>query len=176
MARNVEIKARIEADQFEGLRQRAREIATAGPVRLEQTDTFFQSACGRLKLREVADGAAELIFYQRPDDQGPKTSSYVRSECPSPSTMKAALAEANGILGVVKKQRELFLVGRTRIHLDRVEKLGTFLELEVVLGEPDSEEQGEQVARELIEQFNVSVAQWVSVSYFDLLCSAETAT
>ena len=91
MAKNVEIKARIEADQFATLRKRAGEIATDGPIELVQTDTFFQSRTGRLKLREFVDGSAELIFYERPDVEGPKTSNYVRSECASPSTMKRAI-------------------------------------------------------------------------------------
>ena len=132
MGENVEIKARVEADQFAILRRRAAEMATGEPVALHQTDTFFQSRTGRLKLREFADGSAELIFYERPDCEGPKTSTYVRSECQMPSTMKEALSQSNGVLGVVKKNREVFFVGQTRVHLDLVEGLGTFLELEVV--------------------------------------------
>jgi predicted adenylyl cyclase CyaB len=169
MARNIEIKARIEADQFGRLRQLASEIATDGPIRLEQTDTFFRSRRGRLKLREFAGDSAEIIFYERPDCEGPKTSFYVRTQCPSPVTMKAALAESNGILGVVKKQREVFFVGQTRIHLDQVEGLGAFLELEVVLSDGDSEEQGEKLARDLMGQLNVADSQLVSGAYFDLL-------
>ena len=169
MAKNVEIKARIEADKFEDLRLRSGEMATDGPMELIQTDTFFGSHRGRLKLREFGDGSAELIFYERPDREGPKTSSYVRSTCPAPETMKEALAGSNGILGVVKKDREVFLVNQTRIHLDRVEGLGTFLELEVVLGEFDSEELGESIAHKLLDQLDVGQSQLVSGAYFDLL-------
>ena len=169
MARNVEIKARIDGAQFERLRQRAAEIATDGPVRLEQTDTFFQARRGRLKLREFADGTAEFIYYERPDCEGPKTSSYIRSQCDSPATMKETLDRAHGILGVVKKKREVFFVNQTRIHLDQVDGLGAFLELEVVLRDGDSEDQGEQMARDIMKQLRVSEEQLVSGAYFDLL-------
>jgi predicted adenylyl cyclase CyaB len=169
MAQNVEIKARIEANQFETLRRRSSEIATGGPIELVQIDTFFQSRNGRLKLREFGDGSAELIFYERPDCDGPKTSTYVRSSCLSPATMNQALAGANGVLGVVKKEREVFFVDQTRIHLDRVDGLGTFLELEVVLDDGDSPEQGESIAREIMKQLGIDCSQLVSGAYFDLL-------
>ncbi len=169
MARNVEVKARIEAEQFDSLRQRAREIATDGPIELVQTDTFFFSKTGRLKLREFPDGTGELIFYERPDRTGPKSSEYVLADCTEPANVKAALESSNGILGVVKKHREVFLVDKTRIHLDQVNDLGTFLELEVVLGETDTAEQGEEVSREILGQLNVSASQLVSGAYFDLL-------
>lgn len=169
MAKNVEIKARIEADRFESLRQRSGEIASDGPIKLVQTDTFFHSKTGRLKLREFADGSAELIYYERPDIAGPKTSSYVRSNCPSPATMKEALSGSNGVLGVVKKDREVFFVGQTRVHLDRVEGLGAFLELEVVLEEHESAEMGEMIARKIMQKLNIEQSQLVSGAYFDLL-------
>jgi adenylate cyclase class IV len=172
MARNVEIKARIEPTEFEELRQRAATLATEGPIQLLQTDTFFYSQIGRLKLREFGDGSAELIFYERPDCVGPKISSYTRSPCPSPETIKESLGRANGILGIVKKQREVFFVKQTRVHLDRVEGLGTFLELEVVLNQDDSEEMGEQIAGELLLQLGVDDSQLIPGAYLDLILIA----
>lgn len=169
MAQNVEIKARIEESEFETLRRRSIEIATSGPITLIQIDTFFQSRQGRLKLREFGDGTSELIFYERPDCEGPKTSTYIRSACSTPATTKRALASSIGILGVVKKDREVFFVNQTRIHLDQVEGLGTFLELEVVLDDGDSPDQGELIARELMQDLDVDCSQLVSGAYFDLL-------
>lgn len=176
MAQNTEIKARIAPDQFDTLRQRAAEIATAGPVLLEQVDTFFNSRTGRLKLREFTDATAELIHYERPDREGPKISSYVRSDCPAADSMKEALNGSNGILGIVKKRREVFFVGQTRIHLDQVEGLGTFLELEVVLGDQDTKEMGESTAGEIMKQLNVDQSQLVSGAYFDLLAQSANGT
>jgi predicted adenylyl cyclase CyaB len=72
-------------------------------------------------------------------------------------------------LGVVAKQRELFFIGKTRIHLDQVEGLGTFLELEVVLDESETPAAGMAVAEELMRRLKVLPEQLISNSYFDLL-------
>lgn len=172
MAQNVEIKARIDASKFELLRTRAAGLATKGPIQITQTDTFFACASGRLKLREFGDATAELIAYQRPDTTGPKTSNYVRSQCDAES-MKEALHRALGTIGVVKKSREVFFNHQTRIHLDRVEGLGTFLELEVVLessqGEAMSEAEGQVEAEKLMAELGVEKSELVSGAYFDLL-------
>src|SRR5512141_2933842 len=122
MARNIEIKARV-AD-LDALIARAAAIADSGPVEIPQDDTFFRCANGRLKLREFENGHGELIFYRRSDAQGPKVSFYVLSPTASPDTLREALTLANGQEGRVVKHRTLFLVGRTRVHLDRVQGLG----------------------------------------------------
>lgn len=172
MAQNVEIKAKLEPNEFESVKERAAAIATDAPIRFEQVDTFFACTKGRLKLREFADGSAELIAYERPDVTGPKTSSYVRSKC-EPDSMKSALDNSLGTIGVVKKSREVFFVGPTRVHLDRVDGLGTFLELEVVLDgqtdEPVNEKSGQKMAHEILAQLEVSNSSLIGVAYFDLL-------
>jgi len=170
MPRNVEIKARIDGDQFELLRKQVTKLATEGPVELNQTDTFFNCNNGRLKLREFGDSTAELIFYQRPDQAGPKTSNYVLSKC-DPETMKAALAGSNGIVGVLKKKRELFFIGQTRVHLDTVDDLGTFLELEVVLNGNQTEESGQDIAEQILATLNIAQSRLISTAYIDLLRS-----
>ena len=171
MARNIEIKARVPDELFAALRKRARELATGGPIQLVQTDTFFNAQQGRLKLREFEDGSAELIFYQRPDSQGPKTSNYVLAKCDGAS-MKAALSGALGIAGVVSKQREVFFIEQTRVHLDQVEGLGTYLELEVVLEDQDSIELGEAITNRLMQELSIDESQLVSGAYFDLLAAS----
>ena len=131
MPRNIEIKARI--DSVQALAQRVAEFADEGPVEIAQDDTFFHCATGRLKLRSFANGRGELIFYKRANQAGPKESSYVLSPTSTPDTLRDALTLAIGQAGRVQKHRTLFLVGRSRVHLDVVEGLGHFLELEVVL-------------------------------------------
>src|SRR6266404_2966481 len=128
MPRNVEIKARIES--VDALLPRVQAIADSGPTEIFQDDTFFQCPNGRLKLRAFSEASGELIFYQRPDRAGPKESFYVISATTSPDTLREALSLAYGQCGRVRKHRALFMVGRTRIHLDKVEELGHFLELE----------------------------------------------
>ena len=171
MAMNVEIKARIASQDFEALCNRAKAIATEGPIVLTQTDTFFATQRGRLKVREFGDGTAELIFYIRPDATGPKTSNYILSSC-DPS-VKESLANAYSVSGVVEKHRTVYLVDQTRIHLDRVSGLGNFLELEVVLGESDSEEFGQEIANQILEKLNVAESDLVSGAYVDLIGAGE---
>ena len=88
MARNVEIKARV-ADAA-ALRERIAKLAESPPERLAQRDTFFVVPRGRLKLRQCGDGSGELIFYERGDQQGPKTSEYTRVACADSASTYAA--------------------------------------------------------------------------------------
>jgi len=169
MAKNIEIKAKIPAEHFDRIRKVAEELADQPVDLLIQTDTFFAVPQQRLKLREFADGTAELIAYSRSDQPGPKESSYLRSEVPEAAILKESLAGTIGIRGTVQKRRELFLVGQTRIHLDQVDGLGTFLELEVVLNEPDSEQHGVNIATELREKLGVQPDWLISCAYIDLL-------
>lgn len=167
MARNIEIKARV-AD-LAALVARTAAIADSGPVEIPQDDTFFRCANGRLKLRVFAAGHGELIFYDRPDADGPKVSSYVLSPTSSPDTLREALTLANGQAGRVVKHRTLFLVGRTRVHLDRVQGLGDFMELEVVLADGESPDAGVREAHALMARLQVPADSLVAGAYHDLL-------
>lgn len=167
MARNVEIKARVASlDAIEPL---AAALSGQEPVSVAQDDTFFACANGRLKLRAFADGTGELIFYRRSDETGPKESFYVISRTDTPDTLREALTLAYGTAGRVRKQRLLFMAGRTRIHLDRVEGLGEFLELEVVLRDGETLEAGMEEARSLMAALGVAPEQLLSGAYVDLL-------
>lgn len=176
MAENIEIKARIPADQLDQIRCIATELADQPVELLIQTDTFFAVPQQRLKLREFDDGSAELIAYSRSDQPGPKLSSYLRSSVPEPAVLKDSLVRTVGLRGIVKKRRELFLVGQTRIHLDQVEGLGTFLELEVVLNETDSRDCGEVTATEFREKLGLQPEWLISCAYIDLLESNQILT
>jgi len=166
MNRNVEIKARIhDLDRMKSL---VEPIADSQCQVLIQEDVFFECKTGRLKLRVFPDGRGELISYQRPDTEGPKQSNYVISNTPEPDTLRQALASALGVLGVVRKTRLLYMVGQTRVHLDTVEGLGTFLELEVVLRPDQTEEDGRAIADELTNRLGVQREDLVSGAYIDL--------
>jgi predicted adenylyl cyclase CyaB len=167
MPRNIEIKARI--DSIDGVLPRVAALADQGPVEIDQDDTFFVCTNGRLKLRVFADQSGELIFYRRVDQVGPKESFYVRSATGSPECLRETLALAYGVAGQVLKHRTLFLVGRTRIHLDRVEGLGDFLELEVVLKDGESSDVGVTEAETLLVQLGIGSEKLVSEAYVDLL-------
>ncbi|MGH8151072.1 MAG: CYTH domain-containing protein [Steroidobacteraceae bacterium] len=166
-ARNIEVKARVAS--LAEVETRARTLADQGPIDLTQDDTFFACAGGRLKLRQLAPDRGEIIFYKRPDVPGPKLCEYTRVATPAPALLRSLLGDALGIIGRVRKRRRLYLAGATRIHLDEVEGLGSYLELEVVLGEGQSAAEGEAVARRLVAQLGVEPAQLVSGAYLDLL-------
>jgi len=166
MARNIEIKARIES--VEALLPKAAAIASEGPIEIQQDDTFFRCDNGRLKLRTLAGNEGEIIFYRRANQHGPKESFYLRSPTSAPEAMRDALSLAYGEIGRVRKHRTLFLVGRTRIHLDRVEGLGHFLELEVVLADDESSEAGIREAHSVMQKLGIHTSQLIEGAYLDL--------
>jgi len=167
MDRNIEIKARIES--VDSLAPRVAALADHGPVEIIQDDTFFTCGRGRLKLRAFSSGDGQLIYYQRPNQAGPKESSFVISPTPAPASLREALSLAYGSAGRVGKRRLLYLVGRTRVHLDRVEDFGEFLELEVVLAEGEPAEKGVEEARRLMAALGIRPGQLVEGAYVDLL-------
>jgi predicted adenylyl cyclase CyaB len=167
MSRNVEIKARIPS--VASLIPQAVSIADRGPIEIAQDDTFFRCQSGRLKLRTFSKDEGELIFYRRADQQGPKESFYLRTPTSTPEILRQSLALACGEIGRVRKHRTLFLVGRTRVHLDVVEDLGHFLELEVVLREGEPAEVGMREAEELMARLGIGVSQLIGRAYVDLL-------
>jgi adenylate cyclase class IV len=167
MARNIEIKARV-ADRAT-LEDSARRLADHGPELIQQDDSFFNCPDGRLKLRDFGNGKGELIFYRRADEAGPKTSFYRITPTADPAGLRDTLTLALGELGRVIKQRTLYLVGRTRIHLDRVQDLGEFMELEVVLAEGEDEAAGLEEARRLMAALGVAETALVQGAYLDWL-------
>ncbi len=169
MPRNIEIKARITS--VEAFTAKAAAIADQGPIEIIQDDTFFSCDNGRLKLRVFSEKEGELIFYRRADQQGPKESFYLRSPTSAPKTLRESLTLAYGQTGRVQKHRTLFLVGRTRIHLDRVAGLGHFLELEVMLEDREPSEAGVREAHELMARLGVEPSQMVEDAYVDLLAN-----
>jgi predicted adenylyl cyclase CyaB len=169
MARNIEIKARIES--VESMAPKAAAIANAGPIEITQDDTFFRCEAGRLKLRTLSADNGELIFYRRANQHGPKESFYVRSSTSTPERLRESLSLAYGQVGRVRKQRTLFLVGRTRLHLDKVEELGHFLELEIPLAEGESAEVGVRAAKKIMQELGVESAQLIECAYVDLLAN-----
>lgn len=167
MARNIEIKARVGS--LETLRRIVAPLATSGPTTLDQDDTFFRCSNGRLKLRAFSATVGELIYYRRAEEAGPKISFYVRSPTSAPDTLRESLTLAYGQSGRVRKRRELYLIGRTRVHLDRVEGLGEYLELEVVLRDDERPEAGIAEADRLIGILGVDRGHLLTGSYVDMM-------
>jgi predicted adenylyl cyclase CyaB len=80
------------------------------------------------------------------------------------------------VRGVVKKQREVFIIGRTRVHLDQVEHLGCFVELEVVLRSGEPVERGDREAQILMQALEIPEPALVAEAYIDLLETANVTS
>ncbi len=163
---NIEIKARVRNP--EEIKARAEKLSETPVQILAQEDTFFHTPQGRLKLRVLAHHA-ELIYYTRPDQDGPKRSEYHITRSNDPENLKRVLELAYGIRGAVKKTRYLYLVGQTRVHLDDVDGLGQFLELEVVMQEGQSDAEGQEIAEGLMSALGVERSDLIDGAYMDLL-------
>ena len=172
MPTNIEIKARVR--DLRALQAIAENLSDTPCEVIEQQDTFFHTPAGRLKLRVLGPDLGQLIYYERGDTSGPKRSDYIVSRTSEPASLKAALSGALEVRGTVRKRRLLYWVGNTRVHLDEVEGLGSYMELEVVLGEDQPVDQGERIAAELMRKLGVSRTDLVEGAYIDLLESQAT--
>lgn len=171
VSRNIEIKA--------FLKHRAAALATAarlsgsGPEIILQEDIFFRCDGARLKLRIFAPDRGELIRYERDNVADARCSRYSIARTADPQVLLDILTQALGVTGTVKKIRTLYLVGQTRIHIDQVQGLGDFLELEVVLGtaqcSAQDEAEGRRIAVELLREFGIGPEELIAEAYVDLL-------
>jgi adenylate cyclase class 2 len=169
--RNVELKAR-DPDPARSL-DRALALGADDRGEIRQRDTYFVAARGRLKLREQEAGGSplwdELIEYSRPDSAEAETSTYLRVPVADAEPLREALDAAYGTLVTVTKRRRLLLWENVRIHLDEVEGLGTYLELEgVAEADSDLKAEHEKVER-LLREFGIEDHDLVAESYSDLL-------
>lgn len=167
MRSNIEIKALVH--DFDQIRLGAESLSDTPVEVIPQEDIFFHTQKGRLKLRILAANRAQLISYTRPDQEGPKRSEYHIYETPDPENLKRVLELAYGIRGQVKKTRYLYLIGQTRVHLDEVEGLGQFMELEVVMAPGQSNAEGQAIAEELMSKLGVEKGDLLEGAYMDLL-------
>ena len=167
MARNVEIKA-ILKDRAAVLAAVANK-SDGPPETIVQHDFFFRCSEGRLKLRIFESGRGELIRYEREDVAAARSSQYQIARTSDPEVLLDILTQTLGRVGEVRKTRILYLIGQTRVHVDQVEALGDFLELEVVLRPDQSEDEGQQIAEKLLTELGIEKNQLVAEAYVDLL-------
>jgi adenylate cyclase class IV len=168
---NIELKVGSSAAQFAAIRDRLSQRTCCSCETLIQVDTYFRVPCGRLKLREIESTigkTAELIQYDRPDRAGVRTSTYQRVDV-NPE-VKLALLAALGELVTVRKRRTVAIWQSTRIHLDEVDGLGLFIELETVLDEGErSTERGRAEYDDVVEWLDLASLEPIPGSYSDLL-------
>jgi predicted adenylyl cyclase CyaB len=138
-----------------------------------QVDTYFVTARGRFKLRESSLSGPQLVPYLRPDQHGPKRCDYRVVPVDDPAGLKKLFTEILGVHRVVDKQREIFLFENVRIHLDRVEGLGSFLELEAVFdGSPAAEAEQQKKVDWLMKELRIGRADLLATSYEALVGSS----
>jgi adenylate cyclase class IV len=165
--RNVELKAR-DPDPSRSI-EICRDLGAIDHGQISQRDTYFEVASGGLKLREERPGRAHLIQFERADEPQQRESRYRIIDLEDADTLHVALAAALGIRVTVAKHRRLFLWRGVRIHLDRVQRLGEFIELEAVAS-PDSDLYREhEMIAELRERFGVTDERLVRFGYAEQL-------
>jgi predicted adenylyl cyclase CyaB len=167
LSRNLELKARCA--KLEVCRQALSRL----DIRLHevelQTDTYFQISSGRLKLREIEGSRASLIWYERPDSEQARISQYHLTPIADLDSINTLLAAALGVRGRVSKRREIYLWHNVRIHLDEVAGLGSFVELEAVLGPGDQEGTAHERLEHLTRMLKLERSGYRGKSYADLL-------
>ena len=138
-----------------------------------QIDTYFKVPKGRLKLRE-GNIENSLIYYQRKDREGPKESDVMLFHPHKNSSLKETLSQALEILIIIKKKREIYFINNIKFHIDKVENLGSFIEIEAIdndgkIGQKELHKQCEQY----MKLFKVKEEDLINCSYSDLLLNKE---
>ena len=164
---NIEIKARFR--KTSRIDETLKKIGARFEIRERQTDTYFRVNQGRLKLREREPGTTQLVQYFREDRGHPRPSNYEIVEVDHVDEVKARLIREHGIRAVVIKNREVWLWKNVRIHFDRVEKLGEFLEFEAVVEEEKQIESDRKHVAWLMDEFGIRKEDVIPESYVDLI-------
>lgn len=162
---NLELKAKLKSTS--SLSKITQAIGAKYITTMLQEDIYFYSTNGRLKLRVINEDKAELIFYERDEKTNSRLSDYQIYPVADKDLMKKILQLAYGIRLVVKKQRQLFIYENCRIHIDKVDGLGDFLEFEVLLN--NSNEDGQEMMKFLCDKFSGEFLYILQNSYSDLL-------
>jgi predicted adenylyl cyclase CyaB len=173
MPSNIEIKAILRDRQH--VEALAARLSDGGPELIRQEDYFFRCEGARLKLRILGSDRGELIRYERDDVADARCSRYGVARTCDPLMLLEILTKTLGTAGLVKKERTLYLIGQTRVHLDRVFDLGDFLELEVVLRAEQSEAEGKTIADALLSTFKIDKKELIGMAYVDLLSQGSQA-
>lgn len=162
---NVEFKAEL---RDVGL---ARTICTAlgaMPIAtLEQTDTYYQMPAGRLKRRQVPDEPTQYVFYHRADRSQPKISQFTLYN--ESEAMMLYGVQHLPVWLIVKKSRELLMLGHVRIHLDRVEDLGAFIEFEAVVSPANHVGRCHEAIATLRRELRTAMGEPIACGYSDLM-------
>ncbi|MFC2093848.1 class IV adenylate cyclase [Bacteroidota bacterium] len=166
MRKNYEIK--IPVKDFEGIRKAVRKFLknkTHKHYIESQKDIYYNINSGRLKLRIINDEIGNLIYYNRKEHNKKRVSNYIISATKNFNELDEILRKFFDIFIIVDKRREIFTYENVRIHLDKVKKLGSYLEIEVIY---DSLKDAKKIMNDLINYFNLNENDFIKDSYSDL--------
>ncbi|MEO8406766.1 MAG: class IV adenylate cyclase [Chitinophagaceae bacterium] len=168
---NIEIKARI--DNADEIRKYLKEHGAQFKGTDEQTDTYFNVTTGRLKLRE-GNIENNLIFYERADQAGPKSSSFQLVKIEDAKGLKESLTKSIGVKVVVKKRRDIYYIENVKFHIDEVPGLGAFAEIEAgnILADLSAEKLQQQCDF-YMKELGIKTENLVKISYSDMLLEQE---
>ena len=164
---NVEIKAKCIDPEF------IRNYLLSNQAEFKgidsQTDTYFNVNNGRLKLRE-GNIETNLIYYKRADEQGPKNSNFNLVKINDTEGLKEVLIKSIGIKVIVKKKREIYYIKNVKFHIDEVEGLGSFVEIEAgnILANLSNNDLTTQ-CNFYLKEFKIRAEDLIEVSYSDML-------
>ena len=162
---NYEFKARLKDERNVRAalkRLRARYVGTD-----RQVDTYFRVPRGRLKVREGRIENA-LIFYERANAPRARKARIEMSLLPRRNSLCAIFRRTLKVLTVVDKRREIYFVGNVKIHLDKVRRLGRFIEVEAISRSGKVATARKQALR-FRKLLGISPADILSQSYSDMV-------
>lgn len=166
--KKIEIKAKIR--DYDKIMAEVQAMCSSHGEIIQQEDVFFNSPNGRLKLRKRSDYSVyELVYYEKSFTEGPKLSLYSKCNIPHGEDLLNVLKMSLGVKGIVRKTRRLFLIEHSRIHIDDVEGLGKYFEIEVSLTKDQTPEEGEEVAKNTMAKLGIPPTDVVTGSYLDNL-------
>lgn len=162
---NIEIKA--HCPDPEKVAARLKELGADHIGTDHQVDTYFKVDEGRLKLRE-GNIENNLIYYKRSNQEGPKKSEVVLYPANTDQGLKQILSDILGVLVVVDKTRDIFFIDNVKFHIDRVNGLGSFMEIEAIGKEGEEDKLNDQ-CKHFMNEMDIPEEDLVPVSYSDLL-------
>lgn len=164
---NFEFKAR--ATDVDLLENRLKELNPVFKGEDHQVDTYFNVPSGRLKLREGNIERA-LIWYQRPDTAGAKQSDVILYQPGPDDALKDILIRSLGVKTIVDKCRKIYFIDNIKFHFDRVENLGSFVEVEAIDRDGDiGIETLRHQCQRYAELFEIRQEDYLASSYSDML-------
>ena len=167
----IELKAKV--NDLGIMREKLTKLRAESIGTFRQTDFYFATPNGRLKLREVGgEDEAMLVYYERKDIAGPKRSDVFILEISEPAAFKTLLNKILKVKATVEKTREIYQYQGTQIHLDTVKKLGAFIEFEKETSTaPQAISQTKQALKKLMEELGINLNELEKLSYGDLVQS-----